>query len=1584
MATITGSKRLLTISADAMAADNTLTLGGNGVATQTWVNTQIANLVDSAPATLDTLNELAAALGDDPNFATTISNQIAGKLDSTHDMTLTLNGDVSGSATFTNMGNATLTVTVANDSHTHDGRYLQLAGGTMTGTLNAKTLQTRNTFPEAHNTYDLGTTGVRYKNVYAVNLYGDGSNITGLSTGANYYLDGLSFDTGNGVLTASVNGATNQTVDLDGRYSLTSHNHDGRYMRMDQDTHTTGGIEIRGSLSRGTYTTASQYHTGADNIVLKGNASGISGIFFESEKDGTNINHPSDFGYIQYHAYGTSTSGEANELIIGVSNDADDHVILNAPNVNGLKFRTGASATDYTVWHSGNFTDSSANWNDAYNNYITGIAVTGTTTKTITLTQRDGGTISANFTDIDTNTNTNYYLDGLSFDTATGILTASVNGTTNQTVDLDGRYLTSFDITTQTDPKYLRSNAADTATGLITFSGGITGFTNSAGISGNNFNITGVNQITINDPGEGIVFGGGASGSMTLATVDDSSDNILRFSGTGAQLQVGTNRVLTTADEGSGNGLDADTLDGQHASAFQAAGTYNTIIGTDSDINTSGATIIDNIYVTDGVITSMGTRTLTPGDIGAAYYDHFRSLGTQAFTNGTNPSITTAQIITEMENDGAFDSYLSAFKTSWSYAGNYDLTDAGNFTETAGTSWLTWTDNSSDSTRGNITALAIAPNTGGSAGRVFIYNDQGSSYDPGWREVWTNTSLDPIINATVSNDTITFTKANGSTFNITTSDANTNYYLDGLSFDTSTGVLTAVVNGATNQTVDLDGRYLTSFDITTQTDPKYLRSNAADTATGLITFSGGITGFTNSAGISGNNFNITGVNQITINDPGEGIVFGGGASGSMTLATVDDSSDNILRFSGTGAQLQVGTNRVLTTADEGSGNGLDADTLDGQHASAFQAAGTYNTIIGTDSDINTSGATIIDNIYVTDGVITSMGTRTLTPGDIGAAYYDHFRSLGTQAFTNGTNPSITTAQIITEMENDGAFDSYLSAFKTSWSYAGNYDLTDAGNFTETAGTSWLTWTDNSSDSTRGNITALAIAPNTGGSAGRVFIYNDQGSTYSPGWREVWTNTSLDPIINATVSNDTITFTKANGSTFNITTSDANTDTNYYLTGLSYNSGTSVLTATVSGATNPTLDLTNKIYADALAVAGNGTAGQFLRSVGDGTFSWGTPSNTTYSAGAGLLLSGTTFAIDYSNGADALFGNNSVQLGTPAPSSEILFSDTGGAFKEAIGNVPLSAFNNDLGWTSNTGDITAVRLTGDNGYAQDTSGVAAIDVVGGTGITTSGGGTTLTITSTVTDTTYSAGSGLQLSGTTFSVDVVDGTTQTTAANARTTTSGRTYAIQFDASGNLVVNVPWVDTNTNTTYTADGNYGMTLSGTTFRLENDRRRNSSTTDIYTGNTHDYTFYDADVGIRWYTSGAEDMRLQDNGTLHVDGDVIAYSSTISDQSFKDDVVTIDNAIDKVKKLRGVEYTWNSGSRKGKRDLGLIAQEVEEVLPEIVHEHEMPLMEDAEAGKTYKTVDYEKMVGVLIEAVKEQQTQIDSLKAQIEQLKSK
>jgi len=77
-------------------------LTANSYATQTYVGTQIANLVASAPATLDTLNELAVALGNDPNFATTVATSIGTKVPQTR--TITINGttlDLSADRSFT-------------------------------------------------------------------------------------------------------------------------------------------------------------------------------------------------------------------------------------------------------------------------------------------------------------------------------------------------------------------------------------------------------------------------------------------------------------------------------------------------------------------------------------------------------------------------------------------------------------------------------------------------------------------------------------------------------------------------------------------------------------------------------------------------------------------------------------------------------------------------------------------------------------------------------------------------------------------------------------------------------------------------------------------------------------------------------------------------------------------------------------------------------------------------------------------------------------------------------------------------------------------------------------------------------------------------------------------------------------------------------------------------------------------------------------------------------------------------------------------------------------------------------------------
>jgi hypothetical protein len=94
-------------------------------ATQSYVTTAVANLVDAAPSTLDTLNELAAALGDDPNFATTIATSIGTKQPQ-----LNGTGFVKISGTTISYDNSTyLTTTSASST------YLPLAGGTLTGVL---------------------------------------------------------------------------------------------------------------------------------------------------------------------------------------------------------------------------------------------------------------------------------------------------------------------------------------------------------------------------------------------------------------------------------------------------------------------------------------------------------------------------------------------------------------------------------------------------------------------------------------------------------------------------------------------------------------------------------------------------------------------------------------------------------------------------------------------------------------------------------------------------------------------------------------------------------------------------------------------------------------------------------------------------------------------------------------------------------------------------------------------------------------------------------------------------------------------------------------------------------------------------------------------------------------------------------------------------------------------------------------------------------------------------------------------------------------------------------------------------------
>lgn len=167
----------------------------------------------------------------------------------------------------------------------------------------------------------------------------------------------------------------------------------------------------------------------------------------------------------------------------------------------------------------------------------------------------------------------------------------------------------------------------------------------------------------------------------------------------------------------------------------------------------------------------------------------------------------------------------------------------------------------------------------------------------------------------------------------------------------------------------------------------------------------------------------------------------------------------------------------------------------------------------------------------------------------------------------------------------------------------------------------------------------------------------------------------------------------------------------------------------------------------------------------------------------------------------------------------------------------------------------------------------------------------------------------------------------------------------------------------------NGGGTTGTVTVNVNSDQRGSIV---LIGQDTNDYIHVNTTV-IDFRLDGNLDMRLENDGDLHVDGDVIAYSTTTSDIRFKDNINTIENSLDKIKAIRGVEFVWNAGGRKGEYDLGVIAQEVEEIIPIIVREKKLPMFDNSDT--TYKTVDYEKLIPLLIESVKELSYQIEHLK---------
>ena len=240
----------------------------------------------------------------------------------------------------------------------------------------------------------------------------------------------------------------------------------------------------------------------------------------------------------------------------------------------------------------------------------------------------------------------------------------------------------------------------------------------------------------------------------------------------------------------------------------------------------------------------------------------------------------------------------------------------------------------------------------------------------------------------------------------------------------------------------------------------------------------------------------------------------------------------------------------------------------------------------------------------------------------------------------------------------------------------------------------------------------------------------------------------------------------------------------------------------------------------------------------------------------------------------------------------------------------------------------------------------------------------------------------LTAATNSSEVFSGTTGTLVANIEGNTTGTNIGTLKKTASDTEFTLPASDGSANQFLKTDGNGALAFATVSTTVDNDDWDGSGT-DLAVANggtgasdaagARGNLGIDTDDDVQFDSFGVGTAASGTTGEIRATNNITAYYS--SDQRLKENIVNIPNALDKVMDINGVEFDWSSEYMEAhggeddlfnrKHQVGVIAQEVEKVLPEVV----------ADRPDGYKAVRYEQLTALLIEAIKDLKKELDEHK---------